>query len=149
MRLSSLVLGALSTLYKLVPGEGLMLLARADLTQDHGWLLHLLTFNLNQGVTDDKVSGGSRSLFKREASAFILMCLCLFTVHHRIKEGYVGISEKLWELRRYSHEWIWSTLDVTKHEQCSVRTIGTNITKGKWEGLYSMRRWSENKSDNH
>lgn len=50
-----------------------MFLARADLTQDHGWLLHLLTFNLNQGVTDDKVSGGNRSLFNREASAFILI----------------------------------------------------------------------------
>lgn len=123
MRLSSLVLGALSTLYKLVPGEGLMFLARADLTQDHGWLLHLLTFHLNRGplMTRCLEETGVSSIGKLQHS--FELCLCLFTVHCKIKGGYVVISEKLWELRRYSHEWIWSTLNVTKHEQCSIRTI--------------------------
>lgn len=26
---------------------------------------------------------------------------------------------------------------------------GTNIANGKWKDLYSMGRWSENKSGNH
>lgn len=50
-----------------------MFLARADMTDDYGWLLHLLIFNLNQGVTDDQVSGGNRNVFNRETSAFILI----------------------------------------------------------------------------
>lgn len=127
------------TLSKLRPGESLMFLARAELTQDHSWPLYLLTFNLKQGSLKTKyleetwVSSIGKYVFSIHSNYIFS-----YTSHHKINKVYcylrkvVGINEIfLWlDLVNFGYDKTWK-MQYHNHK-----------------ALYSMRRWSENESNN-